>query len=742
MTTYTAIRRTCGLLILTVSAGLVTQLPAASDGPADKKVPPASGADAAAPGTAAAGMPVGTLRGVTVDSSGFSVSAVNVVVHSVTGAEERRSVSDAEGVFRIDNLLPGSYAITALRDGYTSPPTTLVEVVHNRTVNASVRLAAALGSLRGVTLGAGGYSLPGANVVIHSLSGSGLDRRLVSDAEGVFKLDDLQPGKYEINASKEGFTSASPTPVEIAEKKTVNTSVALIAAAASPVREPAAAARLAPPLAAPVTVPVPPQPAQSQGSETQKPGESAPPAASIPDALQSPAPAPAVDNFTPFAYGDFTWMNATSRNRDTVLDTKFFTPEIRFDTNYMDDFNQPIDHTIVGATESFRSGEVQIEQASVGGDFHWQNVRGRILFMFGMFATTTPRNDASFGVGQWDLRGAYKYTSEAYGGYHFNVNHGLNVDAGIFVSYIGLFSYYNFDNWTYQPSYVSSNTPWFFNGVRVQWFPTNKLKIEPWFINGWQSYAKYNGHPGVGGQLLWQPKEWFKLVANQYGYGQDNLGLPHTERIHTDDSIEVRYFNKSERTGLDKMAFTITFDAGCQYGGGIQCTGAPSRNKDSFTGWMAYNRFWFHRDLLALTLGGGDMSNFGRYLTLLPPINGADAVTGSPYFTEVPGQRAHMWDSTVTLQYMPREYITWWTEVGYRHSDVPYFAGRGGVTPPGYYLGGTNGAPGQYACMSGAPSGYSDLPSATSACAGSGGVWFPDLRRSEAKWSIGVMVKF
>ena len=48
-----------------------------------------------------------------------------------------------------------------------------------------------------------------------------------------------------------------------------------------------------------------------------------------------------------------------------------------------------------------------------------------------------------------------------------------------------------------------------------------------------------------------------------------------------------------------------------------------------------------------------------------------------------------MWDSTVTLQYMPKQYITWWAEVGYRHSDVPYFAGRGGVTPPGFPLGGT-----------------------------------------------------
>jgi len=190
------------------------------------------------------------------------------------------------------------------------------------------------------------------------------------------------------------------------------------------------------------------------------------------------------------------------------------------------------------------------------------------------------------------------------------------------------------------------------------------------------------------------------------------------------------------------MAFTLTGDLGCQYGGGIKCTGAPSQNKESFIGWMAYDRYWFHRDKFAVTLGGGEMSNWGRYLTLLPPINGADAVTGSPYFTQLPGQRAHMWDSTVTFQYMPKQYITWWTEAGYRHSDIPYFAGRGGVTPPGFPLGGTNGAPSQYACMSGAPSGASDLPTATIDCKGQGGVWFPDLRRSEMKVSVGVMVKF
>jgi hypothetical protein len=314
------------------------------------------------------------------------------------------------------------------------------------------------------------------------------------------------------------------------------------------------------------------------------------------------------------------------------------------------------------------------------------------------------------------------------------------VDAGIFVSYIGLFSYYNFDNWTYQPSYVSSNTPWFFNGVRIQWFPTNKLKIEPWIVNGWQSYAKFNGHIGLGGQLLWQPKEWLKIVANQYGFGQDNLGLPKTERIHTDDSIEVRYYNNPNHgNGISKMAFTGTGDLGVQYGGGICGTCGSKNAKDAFLGYMFYDRTWWGHDHYAITIGGGQMSNPGRYLTLLPPIDGAWAASGTPYFTENPGQPAHMYDGTITFQYMPKPYITWWAETGYRHSDIPYFAGRGGVTPPG----GDNGSPQYFTCNTGTTAGTNNVAAAEAACGGgASSLWYPDLRHSETKLSVGVMVKF
>jgi len=593
-------------------------------------------------------------------------------------------------------------------------------------------LSVAPGTIVGIVTNAAKLAVAHATVTATRVDGAGI-RATISGSDGVYSFADLPPGTWSVASELNGYPETLAHALVVVPNKATRYDIVMSAPAAAPgpAATPGSAVAPAPLVAAAL------------------------PAPTVPLGLQAPEPAPEVDNETPFAFADFTWMNATPRNKEPAFDTKFFTPDVRLDVNYMYDRNHPQDHTIVGATESFRSGEFQVEQISFGGDFHWENVRARILTMYGLFATTTPRNDGSSGniggVGQWDLQDAYKYVSEANAGYHWDVNHGLNVDAGIFVSYIGLFSYYNFDNWTYQPSYVSSNTPWFFNGVRIQWFPTNKLKIEPWIINGWQSYARFNGHIGLGGQILWQPTGSFKLVLNNYGVGEDNLqnyppgeiinGVPvnfaKTSRIHTDDSIEVKYYENHENgNGISKMAFTFTADAGCQYGGGITCTHGV--NKSNFLGAMAYNRWWFHNDLYAITVGGGFMNNPGRYLTLLPPVNGATASTGTPYFPELPGQGAFMYDSTLNFQYMPRDWITWWSEVGYRHSNIPYFAGTGGVTPPF----GNNGSPANYTCQSGASANTNVQTQATAACASSGGVWYPDLRMEEFKVSFGVMVKF
>jgi Putative beta-barrel porin-2, OmpL-like. bbp2 len=430
----------------------------------------------------------------------------------------------------------------------------------------------------------------------------------------------------------------------------------------------------------------------------------------------------------PFAFADFTWLTGNARTKESPMDTKFFTPEIRADVDYVYDFNHPKDDTIGGSSEVFRSNEVHVTQLGVGGDFHYDNVRARLMTQFGLYSQTTPRNDASPSRGQWNLDNAYRYISEAYGGYHFNVLHGINVDAGIFMSYVGLFSYYQFDNWAYQPSYVSSNTPWFFNGVRVQIFPTEHLKIEPWFVNGWQSYGRFNNRPGFGLQVLWRPNGWLSVLGNQYLLGEDALNTPGRVRYHTDDSIQIKYYDNQE-TFLSKAAFSLTGDMGCEHGGGVSCAGNSAKGpKQSFLGFMAYNRLWFDRDRYALTLGGGKINNPGRYLVLLPPINGATASSGTPYFTENPGDPYKAWDVSGTFDWMPSQYITFRWEYNHRAANVPYFSGSGGVTPPG----GNNGTPGSFVCLSG-----------FTTCNGSTtNTWFPDLRKTENRLNMAILVKF
>jgi hypothetical protein len=461
------------------------------------------------------------------------------------------------------------------------------------------------------------------------------------------------------------------------------------------------------------------------------------PALAQSEPLATPAAAPAKkQQIAPFSDWDWTWLNGNPRNKDTAFDSKFFTPEIRADLTYNYDFNKPKDDSEGGSSELFRSNELQLEQLGIGGDFHLDNVRARFMTQFGMYSTTTPRNDPSPAKGQWDLADSYRYVSEAYGGYHINALDGINIDAGIFMSYIGLFSYYNYDNWAYQPSYVSSNTPWFFNGLRIQIFPNPHLKIEPWIINGWQSYGSSNARKGLGGQIKWTPRPWINVISNNYGLGHDDLYIPNRARIHTDNSVEIKYYDKPGN-GLDKMAFSFTGDMGCEFGGGVSCYGDKAGGpKQSFIGYMLYNRMWFHRDLFGLTLGGGQINNPGRYLVLLPPINGesaASAALNSPYFTENPGDPFKAWDASITLDYMPKQWITFRWEYDYRHASVPYWSGAGGVTPP---PGSNNGFPSEYACNDGSAS------ATINGCGGDGGTWFPDLRKDEQLFDMDLMVKF
>jgi hypothetical protein len=138
------------------------------------------------------------------------------------------------------------------------------------------------------------------------------------------------------------------------------------------------------------------------------------------------------------------------------------------------------------------------------------------------------------------------------------------------------------------------------------------------------------------------------------------------------------------------MAFSLTGDFGFESGGGVN--GLKDNDikgpKQYFASAMFYNRMWFAKDNLAWTVGGGYMTNPGRYLVLyptgqaspLPNPNNTTQTEGAFPFSANPGDKFSGWDFSTNLDFMPNQSITFRIEYVHRQSSVPYFAGRGGVT--------------------------------------------------------------
>jgi hypothetical protein len=395
----------------------------------------------------------------------------------------------------------------------------------------------------------------------------------------------------------------------------------------------------------------------------------------------------------PFEGIDQSWYNGNDRRDSSVLQSRYVTWSILVDANVTHSFNNPIDHTVVGSTALARNDEMEVSVAAIGGDFIFGDAHGRIMTQFGTRSTLIPRNDLSTYRGQYSLADVYRYISEAYAGYHFNVMNGINVDGGMFMSYIGLNSYYQVENWEYQASFTSDNTPWFFNGIRVQIYPTAHLKIEPWIVNGWQSYGSFNTMPGFGGNITWEPNSNMKLLTNNY-YGNDAAGLPGRHRFHSDNSFLYRYYNRPGSGSITRLAFSVTGDIGFEKGDGVNgFSNNDIVNKGPaqyFLSAMAYNRIWFAKNKWAWCLGGGWMKNPGRYLVLYPtgdasPLpnqyNPTQTAGTHPYSANAGDQFAG-WDASTNISWMPNQSIEFRLEYVHREADAPYFAGHGGVTSP------------------------------------------------------------
>lgn len=422
----------------------------------------------------------------------------------------------------------------------------------------------------------------------------------------------------------------------------------------------------------------------------------------------------------PFEGMDLTWINGQSRLKDAPLTLKDKNGEIILagslyvDTYYNYNFANPLDNTQTISSSIGRHNEFQVNLASIGLETNYKNIIGRLNLQYGAMQHIVQELDGSINRGRNTGTGNLKFIREAAAGYHFNKWHGINIEAGIFMSYIGLESYMLQDNWSYQRSMPCDFTPFYFQGARVQMFPTKKLKQELWILNGWQTYNSFSKSPAIGSSTYLRPKESIQLVMNYYlgrdTQNPDTLGNQSSRiRFHHDNSIVLRYFNKSESKGISKCAFSINSHYGFQKG---MDKGDTITSKQHFMyGTSLSNRIWFNKNRLALTLRGDYLANGGTYLAFSP-----SPVTPSAYsdgFASDPYKALEILQGTATLDIMPNDYVTFRLEYGYRSANMPYFVGQGGTT---------------------APSGWVNGPSTVN-------TWRPDLQKIENRITIAVNVR-
>lgn len=383
----------------------------------------------------------------------------------------------------------------------------------------------------------------------------------------------------------------------------------------------------------------------------------------------------------PFAGMDLSWINGQNRQQHFPLVLKdketgevILTGVAFFDGYYNYDFNHPADNTHTISSSIGRTNEFCVNQVSAGIETSYKNTIGRIWLQYGQMSSIIQDLDATTAHGRNTSIDNLKYIREAAAGYHFDKWYGINIELGMFMSYIGLESYVLNENWCYQRSMPCDFTPFYFMGMRLQVYPTRKLKTELWILNGWQTYNSYNNSPGIGSSTYYRTNENLQLAFNFYLAGKDTRNKPNLLRFHHDHSVVFRYFHHKGSKGLSQAAFSLNNHYGFQSGEGVW----PS--DQYMVGTSLANRLWFCKDRLGLTLRADYVSNPGLYLAFSPsPVADNDF---TEVIAKVPGQKLELFQATATLDLMPNEQTTFRLEYGYREANVPYFAGPGGTTSP------------------------------------------------------------
>ena len=417
------------------------------------------------------------------------------------------------------------------------------------------------------------------------------------------------------------------------------------------------------------------QPAGADGRAL--PSQQEPDAASAPSEPLQPMPAPEAKPRDiaepPFSEGDFTWMNGSNRQPESLLKVGPATLSIIVDTYYLWSFARPVDHTAFPSTTAPRHNEISLNMGSIGIEIQPNAIDGRaggpigqFSLQYGSMGETTSGQDRTLSRGSYLTKAAFLPIRTASAGWHFHWLHGVNIELGIFPAYVALESYIPQENWNYLHPFVSDFTPYYLSGGRTQIYPSRNFKLELWVVNGWQTFGQWNEGRAGGYLWNWRPSDRLSFTNTLY-MGQEAPFDSTSFRWYTDNYAQLQYYRDAAGF-LRGLAVCLVADLGHDY-----------RGHGTIDGWLTGYSLSHRIELagaFAFTLRGDIYYDQSQALVPSFPVD-------SPYVR--PDQEGAFLGGgvTTTLDYWPSPWLLARLEYMHREANVPLFSGRGGITGPG-----------------------------------------------------------
>jgi hypothetical protein len=199
------------------------------------------------------------------------------------------------------------------------------------------------------------------------------------------------------------------------------------------------------------------------------------------------------------------------------------------ETAYTYAFEQPSNGIINQRGFDNRHNTFTIQNAVLDAQGKLGGLSARVAFQVGhtpdSYYAAEPTRPGASGAGE-SSPATWRFLQQAYAGYKFDVARGLALEAGIFLSPIGLETMQAKDDWNYSRSNLFFALPFYHTGARLTLDVTERTSVMMMITNGANSVVDNNAGKSVISQLQHKVDDRFILSILYMGGPERNAGAP------------------------------------------------------------------------------------------------------------------------------------------------------------------------------------------------------------------------